>query len=535
MRHLLELILILGRFIRATLRHWNVQKFSMGIRFLFVFCVTLGLYAWDPLGVGVYTKQATTELVSAILSPTTSDEARDEITIVLFDDQFVQRNDWPVEFSVHAKALKKIATFNPAAIYVDLLFIETAARRDWLTLRLTLLDLKERGIPVFLAAAQTRRNPLFQGFLSIEPDDPNQEPTVKLVGTDFDPATAWLSYELAPKFTNSGISPALALFQAYCSSIGRVKDPNQACDSKTLLSPERVLKDLPTLAMVWGLTPSEANEGAFVCNENIASEENKQKGLGNTLVQILRQIANLISLEKRDREEFCPRYPTVLYENLKSDFGTQTSLTASEEPDSESTHTTTLKDSPLWPYFNNKLVIYGSDIEGSSVFVDPPTHQLLPTPYMHATALEGLLQDGDQYLRFEEGLFGRKFPMTFSEILAVALLAYFYAKTLKPSRRTIGQYQRGQYEIYTSGLIPALAIGGAIWFLFLLIVSSLAAVQLYINSIFPFDLIGILALMLLLRGFRNFVLFKLIEVKMLKFGNRATRSVRRYWRNLWGG
>ena len=531
MRVVWEFILIPFRFLRAVARYWNSQRFPVNIRFMIAFGIAFGLYWWDPVGAGTYTKQATAALFSTILSPTVDDTARDEISIVLFDDKFVQENDWPVEFSVHAKALKKIATFNPAAIYVDLLLIETAQRKDWFTLRLTLTDLEKRGIPVFLAAAQTRRNPVHQGFLRIPSSHPDGESVSNLVGTGYDPATAWLSYDLAPQFTNSSISPALALFQAYCSKVGHVKDPNRACDSKELQAPVRLLKDLYPLALVWGLTPSEANEGAFKCNENLQPPKPPSfVNLNKAAIEVARQAWNLIFLDKRDREETCPRYPTVLYENLMSDFGTQNLPKVSGASVNVVNRVAHPNPSPLQAYFENKIVIYGSDIEGSSVFVDPPTHQLLPTPYMHATALEGLLRDGDDYLRLENGIFGFPFPLSGSEILAILLLTYLYAKTIRPARATVGQYRSGQHTKFRSSLIPIIIVSITIWIILLFALSSIAALQLYINNIFPLDVIGLFAVILLLRGFRYVSVFRSIEFHMLKFGRRVSRTVRRWFR-----
>jgi hypothetical protein len=531
MRVIWEFILIPFRFLRAVCRYWNRQNLPVNIRFVIAFGIAFGLYWWDPVGAGTYTKQATTALISTILSPTVDDTARDEISIVLFDDKFVQENDWPVEFSVHAKALKKIATFNPAAIYVDLLLIETAQRKDWLTLRLTLTDLERRGIPVFLAAAQTRRNPVHQGFLQIPSSHKDGGPVSNLVGTGYNPATAWLSYDLAPQFTNSSISPALALFQAYCSKVGHVKDPNRACDSKELQAPVRLLKDLYPLALVWGLTPSEANKGAFKCNENL-QPPNPSRFLdsNSAAIHVARQLWNLIFLDKREREETCPRYPTILYENLMSDFGTPNLPTVNGVAVNVGNRIVDPTPSPLKSYFENKIVIYGSDIEGSSVFVDPPTHQLLPTPYMHATALEGLLRDGDDYLRLESGIFGLSFPLTGSELLAIALLTYLYAKTVRPERVTVGLYQSGQHTIFRSGLIPTIIVGLTIWLILLFTLSSIAALQLYTNNIFPFDVIGLFAVILLLRGFRYVFVFRSIEFHMLKFGRRVSRTVRSWFR-----
>ncbi|WPZ34849.1 CHASE2 domain-containing protein [Thalassobaculum sp. OXR-137] len=391
-------------------------------RFLTMLLLGLTLQSIDPFGFLQYTEKKTLDLFSFMMGPELPSTWNQEMAVVLIDDVFVETHSkWPMPYIDHARVLKKILTFEPRAVFVDLLFTKDKDVKGIVPLILVLNEYKRKNIKVFVTSAESRSGMLPQIANLVTPV------TTRLTRDEID----YLDYRLWRESSMTHQAPANALIGAYCARMprdperheawglacSRLLDPKQrGTESETVVLPNPNAKselergrdsetkvtlsfDSETMLLLWGTEEAEANWKAFRCNPEVGTSWHGQ-------------VINWVSLEPEDTLQRCPRYPTLLLDNLLGGF----------------------PDDKLAEYLTDKIVFYGPEIEGATVWTAPPTHEALSATYTHATALENLLMFGKDYYVMDRKVLGVSLKSLFELTIwtVLCLVVSFGAAVLKP-------------------------------------------------------------------------------------------------------
>lgn len=320
------------------------------------------------------TEEATLDLFSFMAGPKIPTNYNEEFSVVLVDGAYVAKHThWPMQYHEHATVLRTILEHKPKAVFIDMLFAKDKQSQGIFPLILVLNEYKKQDVPVYLAAAEAggEIHPLL----------------VKLVI----PVTTRLEegeasehdYPLIRPGAITPLTPAMALASEYCSHAPRDLDRRalwgEACRRLEPLGihrPGLSAKRDPALAppprlnpmlLMWGTEHAEANETAFKCNPAVGATVTDQAE------QVL--MSFLFPGSQQLARERCPRIPTLLLDNLLGGFSKEV----------------------VSRYLYEKVVLYGPEIEGATVWTSPPTHEKLSATFTHATALENLLIYGDGY------------------------------------------------------------------------------------------------------------------------------------------
>lgn len=268
-------------------------------RFLTMLLLGLTLQSIDPFGFLQYTERKTLDLFSFVMGPELPVTWNEEMAVVLIDDVFVENHSrWPMSYLDHARVLKKILTFEPRAVFVDLLFTKDKDVRGIVPLILVLNEYKRKNIEVFVTSAESRSGMLPQIANLVTPV------TTRLNRDEID----YQDYRLWRQSSMAHQAPANALIGSYCARMPR--DPKrhqawgEACnrllnpmepgsETETVLAPdpdanadltidrnargqETLDHDSEPMLLLWGTQEAEANHKAFRCNKEVGKSWHEQ-------------------------------------------------------------------------------------------------------------------------------------------------------------------------------------------------------------------------------------------------------------------
>lgn len=296
--------------------------------------------------------------------------ARDQITVVLYDQQFLQDNGsaWPLTYQEHADALLRLAA-NPAArpraILLDITF---GQQRDDPTI--TLLDqalctLKnDYKVPVFLAALPSPvdgRLRVRDGLGSSSAADGTA--CFTLVGVDYVPdqldGVAW-TYALTRYRTETGWADGPP---------GDGRQPSYRSAAMTMAQDAAGLslgKETAPMALVWGHNSAAQGQSPLSLKDCRVG----QRRWSNLVPGFLRDPFGMAAPEPA----LCPYHRTLSMAQLGE-----------------------LAEEDLAPLLKDRYVMVGANVPGYNDFANSPVHGILPGIHMHAMALDNLLTYGDQY------------------------------------------------------------------------------------------------------------------------------------------
>lgn len=386
--------------------------------------VALSLNLFDFLK---YTEEITLDIFNIIIGPEIPQVYDEEFTVVLIDDKYViDHSHWPMPFHEHAKVLSNILRHEPKAVFIDLLFTRDRESRGIFPLLLVLNEYKKKGIGVYLTSAESRAGIHPQLAKLVTPV------TTRL---DRDEASEH-DYKLKRFSSMMGdLTPAMALAREYCASppsnteryvlwfqacqrldplgIEMASVPAAAAGAPVGASPVPAEPtsdtsdpaELAPMLMLWGTKHAEANTNSFRCNPDVGTSASAQ---GRHV--FLNALYGSIQGIPRER---CPRFPTLLLDNLLGGFS----------------------DEELSPYLHEKVVIYGPEVEGASVWTSPPTHEAMSVTYTHATALENLLLYGADYYKRDRTVFGYSLKTLLERGLWLSLCLLVAFVSVKVDRR----------------------------------------------------------------------------------------------------
>ena len=462
-------------------------------RFLTMLLLGLTLQSIDPFGFLQYTEKKTLDLFNFVMGAELPSRWNEEMAVVLIDDVFVENHaKWPMSYIDHARVLKKILSFEPRAVFVDLLFTKDKDVKGIVPLILVLHEYKRKNIEVFVTSPESRSGMLPQIANLVTPV------TTRLNRGQID----YQDYPLWRQSSMTQQAPANALIESYCARMPR--DPNrheawgEACnrlldprepgtDTETVQQPNpkasdelkssdesetpvRISFDAETMLLLWGTQEAEANHKAFKCNPNVGKSWHGQ-------------VSNWVSLEPEDTLQRCPRYPTLLLDNLLGGF----------------------PDDKLAEYLTDKVVLYGPEIEGATVWTAPPTHEALSATYTHATALENLLMFGKDYYVMDSKVLGFSLKSAFElTIWAVLCLVVSYGlAVLNPIVPKPEDPIAYRFLFDISAFVTLSFVGIA-----------LTAIQVAAFNIAPANLLGIISIVFAISSIHNSQYFAYLEDRL---------------------
>lgn len=349
----------------AAQRRMGIPTFAWFFVILVVLSFTM-LWLGDKLNAE---GMVVTRFMARVQAPLTSQwgypaEARDQITVVMYDQEFLKGNvsSWPISYQDHADWLLRLASdFNarPKAIMLDITFGQNRNDPTLPILKQALCTLQnEFKVPVFLAALSSPENGQLTVRSGLSPDRSTGEPDCfTLVGVDYIPdpldGLAW-SYQLSRHRTDAGWQPGPASSPAqqpsYRSAAMAMAQDVAHIDLGEETSP---------MSLVWG--------------RNSAPQTDRPDRWKNCLPGV-REWKNFIpSLLRQFWEEpsvqpLCPYHRTLSMMQLGE-----------------------LSEQELAPYLAGRYVMVGANVPGYNDFVDSPVHRLIPGVYLHAMALDNFL------------------------------------------------------------------------------------------------------------------------------------------------
>lgn len=297
-------------------------------------------------------------------------QARDQITVVMYDQEFLQATGsaWPISYQDHADALLRLVAepaARPKAIMLDITFGQERNDPTVSTLLQALCSIQnDYKVPVFLAALPSPKDGRLMVRTGLSADQTKDEKNCfTLVGVDYVPdpsdGIAW-TYQMSRHLTDAGWQSGLGvgpeLHPTYRSAAMSI-----AQDAAHLELGEETVP----LALVWGhnsANQAEKPESLSHCRPGQAHWKNLVPG-------VLRQI-----WEEPSQLPLCPYHQTLSMAQLGF-----------------------LTEAELAPYLTDKYVFVGAQVPGYNDFADSPVHGLIPGVYMHAMALDNLLTYKNEY------------------------------------------------------------------------------------------------------------------------------------------
>ncbi|WP_194723853.1 CHASE2 domain-containing protein [Noviherbaspirillum malthae] len=299
-----------------------------------------------------------------------SDKARDQITVVMYDQQFLEdtHSAWPISYQDHADWLLRLAgdpAARPKAILLDITFGQGRNDPTLPALKKALCTVQnEFKVPIFLAALPAASDGRLTVRAGLADDQPAGAPNCfTLVGVDYLPdpldGLAW-SYQLSrhrsaagwqsgpasdPEVQPSYRSAAMAIAQDAANlDLGRESVP---------------------MSLIWGHNSAPQPDRP----NRLAACRPGEFGWQNFIPGVVRQF-----FEDPAKPPLCPYHRTLSMAQLGE-----------------------LSEKELAPYLAHRYVMVGANIPGYNDFVDSPVHRLLPGVYLHAMALDNFLTYGSDY------------------------------------------------------------------------------------------------------------------------------------------
>lgn len=318
--------------------------------------------------------------------------ARDKITVVLYDRQYLQDNGsaWPLTYQEHADALLRLVAdpaARPKAILLDVTFGQQRNDPTITLLRQAFCSLQnDFKVPVFLAALPSPED----GKLTVRdglggPSSDLQATCFTLVGVDYIPdaldGVAW-TYLMTRHRTEAGwqAGPPSGTQPAYRSAALAIAQDAGAVQ----LGEETV-----PMALVWGHNSAAQGEAPLSLKDCRAG----QSQWSSVLPGFLRSLF----ASESEAQALCPYHRTLSMSQI------------SELPEVE-----------LAPLLKDRYVMVGANVPGYNDFANSPVHGTLPGIHMHAMALDNLLTYGDRYKLNAEWSLSPSLALVIPGLIAVA-------------------------------------------------------------------------------------------------------------------
>jgi hypothetical protein len=298
-------------------------------------------------GIRFYLTPWSQAVINGVVKYTYPHTGQAETTVVLFrEDNLRQLKEaYPVSYSRHAMVLEALSAYQPRAIFMDFVFMDE--RPGAAELRQAICDLRDSGIPVYLAVLEPMKRP-----------EKADQPWVFECGTQ-------VSAQMASVYGASGV-----LTYAHGVSVNKMFLPTPAfamASSKLKLEPG----DAQDMEIIWGNGVAKLNEAWM--------RECARAG------SWLSHLVSLVSTNPLNSVKLrCPYTQTVTVAHL---------LLSSS-------------DAELASALKGSTVFYGAAFNLTGDRVVSPVFEELPGVYLHAMAYDNLVTFRTEYKRAE-----RDFPI----------------------------------------------------------------------------------------------------------------------------
>ena len=266
-----------------------------------------------------------------------------DITVLLLTDHVIGTQEmggrWPARYDFHGRVLKAILAQRPKAVFIDFLWLSQRPEasgngpQDGAFLIRQLENYKKKGVPVYLAG----------------------NPAVKKNWADIDHLVTWVSVPLTFHVTDFIARDYAPWFRDTQTAAFRIA---------TDLYPQRFTHPpTETMDIVWGTAENPLNLDWL-----------QGEATNNGALDVLAKGYAGVSMS-------VPYTTTLFVRDL---------LNPRDE-------TIEAVDRKLRNYLHDKVVMYGANLEGINDLVFTPARTTLPGVYLHAMALDNLLNWGNGY------------------------------------------------------------------------------------------------------------------------------------------
>ena len=409
----------------------------------------------DPFGLASSSDKASAQWLNRMFASHYANNGQQRVAVVLIDDAYLMRNatSWPMPYGEQSKLFKRLLAFKPKAVFVDLLYSHDHSFGDPARGSQLLANVFERyqrqGIPLWLANTGVERGEAGQANTLAPFVEVSRPGLVAWDGVDD-------KYPLAVN-TPIGLmeTPALALYRAFCGT--------QACPSPPV-DAQTAARRQP-IAVQWGL--KLAPEQARIADVRHCAPA--RHFLLDGLAQLLQAVFWKLDGSEQAR---CPYTLTLAASDLEV-----------SDPDDQALVAELLRD---------RLVLVGANITSTGDLVESPVHGQLPGVYLHAMALDNLINAGMDYDHEPANFPG--LPFNWLDLLELGLLALIAVLKALHARRLAGQRTwsrwRRQEIWFFSSPCPS-------WLLVMSVLVSVS-VLLSVSHITPVNVLGIVLLSLVL-------------------------------------
>lgn len=320
---------------------------------------------------------------------------RDNITVLLIDDDTLADTGqgWPVAYATHARWLSNLGTlYKPRAVFVDITFTQQRKDDTLPQLVLALCRLRDRGIPVFLAALPDA----VTGQLAVRPGlatPSGESPCFRLVGVNYQPhqvdRLVW-------------IYPLRTVGTATDGSL--VDFPSSALAMAQLATNLEIPRLAEPMALTWGVNNKDIQRLGEWCRfagtlaEEITPPRLRAEFAGE---QVFKPI--------------CPYNRSLVLHQLKPQI----------EAD----------EARLHRVLDGKFVLLGASISGTNDVITSPVHGAIPGVFMHAMALDNLLTYQNRYKRALEWELPPAWPLFWMGLMVVLTIHALTRGVWQPLRR----------------------------------------------------------------------------------------------------
>jgi len=294
--------------------------------------------------------------------------AQDDVVVMLIDDQALlnQGLGWPLAYDEYARLLRRLLSYQPKAVFVDILFSQRRTHSGGTQgLQRVLKSYEQRGVPLFLADYRDD-----DGRSWVLPEIASQAILAPVNWSGFGNRYPLV---LQVRHDGSPFTPAAQLYRVGCGN----------CTEEDYQTP---------LLLRWGYW-SDPRMGRFVDLEG-CGVRGERSGLSEGLRLVLGDLFRAQQDgDSHDRPQRC-MYTRTLYADQ-------------------------LSDPRIAEVLRGRYVLLGAHLRGIPDLVTSPVQGQLPGVYSHAMALDNLLSYGSGYWRDAPELFA---GVSLTDLLEIALM-----------------------------------------------------------------------------------------------------------------
>lgn len=428
------------------------KKYISIVSWTFIIWLIFGVF--DPFGFDASADRQSYMVAERALSPfhdLFNPEIRDQITVVLLKEEDQEKDEpWPPKYSRHGNIIASIIEQKPRAFFADITFQTNREDNESINnMVFTIKDAMENNptIPVFIGSFHQNdktpkmiRDLLPTAYVSWEGSPENYPLLGSKSDIIDDKESAKINY------------PAFSIFMELCkqdhslnvcgSDLKSGVIPDGAFDREMEV---RWLSSTPPLLHKTVSAPEE------LVNKECHNYENKDDIIlikfinrlytasRNLLIPVTNAINQALPAEYQENisKLSCPPFITLSTEQATSD---------------------------RWKEFiENKIVFFGHHLFSSRDSHETPAHGYMPGVYIHAMALENLLQYGSEYSKISDDYIGIFKISDVIELIIVIFLSllFLFISDLKASKMCGGAIGE-KYEVIFVLLMIFIIIFGAI-------------------------------------------------------------------------